>query len=143
MVANIICFIITGVSLISHWCQMKDLGGNVKSEDLKTQLGIVFKLFIIMGIPWTCDIVSAAVSYTYGTGKTFEIRLLLDILNLLTGVLIFVSLVCKLQVVKSIKTTLTSSSSFKTVLSSKSSNSSATGLPSRKISTSTLSSQCS
>eukprot|EP00092_Neocalanus_flemingeri_P027236 GFUD01029537.1.p1 GENE.GFUD01029537.1~~GFUD01029537.1.p1 ORF type:complete len:523 (+),score=137.88 GFUD01029537.1:393-1961(+) len=124
MVSNIICFIITGASLISHWWQMKDLDRHLHNDGLKTQFGIVFKLFIIMGIPWTCDIVSAAVDHAYGAGKSFEIRLLLDILNLLTGVVIFLALVCKLKVVEGIKTQLTSSNSFKTVLSSKASSSS-------------------
>merc|ERR1712183_1155722 len=104
---------------------MRDLDSTLRNDGFKTQFGIVFKLFIIMGIPWTCDIVSAAIGHTYGNGKSFEIRLLLDILNLLTGVLIFLALVCKLQVMKGIKTRLTSSNSFKTVLSSKTSNSSA------------------
>eukprot|EP00092_Neocalanus_flemingeri_P006162 GFUD01006633.1.p1 GENE.GFUD01006633.1~~GFUD01006633.1.p1 ORF type:complete len:527 (+),score=97.66 GFUD01006633.1:364-1944(+) len=124
MVSNIICFIITGTALISHWWQMRDLDSRVQNSDLKAQFGIVFKIFIIMGIPWTCDIISAAVGHAYGSGKSFEIRLLLDVLNLLTGVLIFLALVCKQQVMKSIKTRLTSSNSVKTVLSTKSSSSS-------------------
>ena len=52
----------------------------------------------IAGIPWTCDIVSAAVSHAYGTGKTFEIRLMLDILNLLT--VIFLMKIIKHQIYK-------------------------------------------
>ena len=61
---------------------------------------IVIKLFFIMGrqiclifkdnndfikgIPWTLDVISAAVTHNYGTGKTFEVRVALDVLNLLT-----------------------------------------------------------
>ena len=87
------------------------------------------------GIPWTCDIISAAVGHAYGdTGHAFEIRLSLDIMNLLTvqwfvpqssyslsmfqGVLIFLVLVCKQQVMQGIKSQLSSSSSHKTVISS-------------------------
>jgi len=141
---NLICFIITGTSLISHWCQMKELDSSVNNESMKSQFGIVFKLFIIMGIPWIFDIVSAGVGHAYGSGKSFEVRLTLDIFNLLTGVFIFVALVCKLQVVKGIKSRLSSSGSMKTVLSSKSSNFSAVRMPSNassRSSSSTLYSQ--
>jgi len=97
-----------------------------------------------MGIPWIFDIVSAGVGHAYGSGKSFEVRLTLDIFNLLTGVFIFVALVCKLQVVKGIKSRLSSSGSMKTVLSSKSSIFSAVRMPSNassRSSSSTLYSQ--
>ena len=40
-----------------------------------------------LGIPWIFDIISAVVSHAYGIGKSFEVRLTLDILNLLTVIL--------------------------------------------------------
>ena len=76
-----------------------------------------------VGIPWTCDIVSAAVTHTDDLGETFQLRLMLDILNLLTvserkmlkigtplisfhqGVLIFLALVCKKSVFESLRST--------------------------------------
>ena len=61
---------------------------------------VVIKLFFIMGrhiclickdnndfikgIPWTLDVISAAVTHNYGTERTFEVRVALDVLNLLT-----------------------------------------------------------
>ena len=36
------------------------------------------------GIPWTLDIISAALVSQHGSGQAFEARLALDILNLLT-----------------------------------------------------------
>ena len=41
----------------------------------------------LLGIPWIFDIISAVVSHAYGIGKSFEVRLTLDILNLLTVIL--------------------------------------------------------
>jgi len=61
---------------------------------------------MLVGIPWTCDIVSAAVTHTDDLGETFQLRLMLDILNLLTGVLIFLALVCKKSVFESLRSKL-------------------------------------
>jgi len=106
MITNIICFLITGASLFAHWWQMRGMAQGSINELFKTQLAILSKLFIIMGIIWTCDIISAAVDHNYGAEKSFEARLMLDILNLLTGVLIFLSLVCKRTVLTSLRTQL-------------------------------------
>jgi len=40
--------------------------------------------YFLSGIPWIFDIISAVVGHAYGNGKSFEIKLTLDILNLLT-----------------------------------------------------------
>jgi hypothetical protein len=40
--------------------------------------------FVCLGIPWTLDVISAAIAHQHGSGQTFEARLALDILNLLT-----------------------------------------------------------
>ena len=68
------------------------------------------------GIPWALDVISAAIAHQHGSGETFEARLALDILNLLTvrflaiqiqkfsfvfqGFVIFLVLICKKTVVK-------------------------------------------
>lgn len=106
MITNVICFLITGASLFSHWWQMRGMAQGSINELFKTQFAILSKLFIIMGIPWTCDIISAAVDHAYGAEKSFEVRLMLDILNLLTGVFIFLFLVCKRTVLTSLRTQL-------------------------------------
>ena len=36
------------------------------------------------GIPWALDVLSAAINYNSGTGKTFELHVVLDVINLLT-----------------------------------------------------------
>jgi len=104
MILNIVCFIITGFSLLSHWCQMRGMAQGSINELFKTQLSILSKLFIIMGIPWICDIISKAVVHVYGKENSFEVRVMLDILNLLAGVLLFLSLVCKRTVWTSLRT---------------------------------------
>ena len=55
------------------------------------------KLFVIMGLPWSLDIISAALGHGQDSTESFELRLALDVLNLLTGVLVFLVLVCRLD----------------------------------------------
>ena len=58
----------------------------------------------IAGIPWVVDVVSAYVKYKTNRINVYdETRLALNILNLLQGLLIFVTLVCKLSVYTAIK----------------------------------------
>ena len=107
---NILCFLLTGASLLSHWWQMRGLAQGSINELFKTQLRTVTKLFFIMGkqivniqyldimtvpmagIQWTSDVVSAAVRHSASRGvsseegrrQSYNIRIALDILNLLT-----------------------------------------------------------
>ena len=58
----------------------------------------------ITGIPWIVDVVSAYVKYEYNRINTYdETRLALSILNLLQGVLIFITLTCKPSVYTALK----------------------------------------
>jgi hypothetical protein len=55
-----------------------------------------------MGVPWILDVISAGLQYSLGS-QIFSVRVALDILNLLTGILIFLSLICKPSVWRQIK----------------------------------------
>merc|ERR1711953_763602 len=101
---NIICFLRTGFSLFFHWWQMRGLAQGSINELFKTQVVTLAKLFVIMGIPWIVDVVSAYVKYEYNRINTYdETRLALSILNLLQGVLIFITLLCKPSVYNALK----------------------------------------
>jgi len=52
--------------------------------DLKDFKRLIIGNYFLSGIPWIFDIISAVVGHAYGNGKSFEIKLTLDILNLLT-----------------------------------------------------------
>jgi len=108
LISNIICFLVTMSSLVGHWWQMREFNTNMASQGLTSRAGIVLRLFIIMGIPWVCDFVSALIAYNDHKRNSFEFRLALDILNLLTGVLIFLTLTCKRDVFKSVRPVLSS-----------------------------------
>lgn len=104
IMVNVICFLITGISLCSHWRNMTNINSSSTSDGIRNQFRIVLKLFIIMGIPWICDFLSAWVEFNLGGfNNSFAIRLCLDIINLTTGVLIFVVLVGLRPVVKGIQ----------------------------------------
>jgi len=104
IIVNIICFLITGISLCLHWRNMTHVNSSSTSDGIRNQFRIVLKLFIIMGIPWICDFLSTWVEFNLGGfDNSFAIRLCLDIINLTTGVLIFIVLVGLRPVVKGIQ----------------------------------------
>jgi len=98
---NIICFLVTAIHLHKHWHDMRNVQTSC-SDGLVDHFSIIVKLSVIMGVPWVLDILSAALDYQYGS-KVFELSLILDILNLLIGILIFLSLICKPSVWTQIK----------------------------------------
>jgi hypothetical protein len=108
LLINIICFLLTGFSLFSHWWQMRGLAQGSINELFKTQLLTVTKLFFIMGIPWTFDVISAAWRHAHAESRSqsYTLRILLDMLNLLTGVLIFISLICNRTVWAALKSSI-------------------------------------
>jgi len=99
---NILCFSVTTFNLSRHWQAMKDIQTTSDSDGLVEHLTIIIKLSVIMGVPWILDVISAGLQYRLGS-QIFSLRVALDILNLLTGILIFVSLICKPSVWSQIK----------------------------------------
>jgi len=99
---NIVCFSVTAFNLARHWQAMKDIQTTSGSDGLVEHFTIIIKLSVIMGVPWLLDVISAALEYRLGS-QIFSVRVTLDILNLLTGILIFLSLICKPSVWSQIK----------------------------------------
>lgn len=99
---NIICFSVTAFNLSRHWQAMKDIQTTSCSDGLVEHFTIIIKLSVIMGVPWILDVISAGLQYSLGS-QIFSVRVALDILNLHTGILIFVSLICKPSVWSQIK----------------------------------------
>jgi len=93
IMVNIICFLITGINLCSHWRNMT----HINSSDgitITKQFRIVLKIFIIMGIPWICDFFSKWLEFNPGRfDNSLAIRLSLDMVHLTAGVWIFIVLV--------------------------------------------------
>merc|ERR1712048_488376 len=85
-----------------HWQAMKDIQTTSSSDGLVEHFTIIIKLSVIMGVPWILDVISAGLQYSLGS-QIFSVRVALDILNLLTGILIFLSLICKPSVWSQIK----------------------------------------
>jgi len=57
-------------------------GGGTKRQNIKTNIGRFFKLFIILGFYWTGDILSTALALEYGQEKTCGFRIFADLTGL-------------------------------------------------------------
>ena len=68
------------------------------------QIKLVINISIIMGVTWMLDVISFVV-YKLETRESTSttVQLILDIVNLLAGVLIFIVLVCKRSILEKIK----------------------------------------
>jgi len=96
---NLICFLVTAINLFKHWSNMQGIQ-NSGCDGLVEHFTIIVKLSIIMGVPWILDVVSAAMPRD---SDSFPIEVTLDVVNLLTGILIFFTLICKVSVWRQIK----------------------------------------
>jgi len=131
IVTNLIFFSITGFCLCKHWHQMRNIQSS-SGDGITKQFWIVLKLSIIMGIPWIGDIISSWLKFESGFQHTFAIRLCLDIINLLTGILIFTVLVGFKPFIRKIREKTGLSYTKSTSLSSRKSEYKNTSLSSRK-----------
>ena len=101
IMVNIICFLITGINLCSHWRNMTHINSRynlyfssnniiyycfISTSDgitITNQFRIVLKIFIIMGIPWICDFFSKWLEFNPGRfDNSLAIRLSLDMVHL-------------------------------------------------------------
>ena len=105
-VINIVCFIVTAVHLVSHWAKAKAMKQSRANNTPLAHAKILGSLLIIMGGPWIFEFISAYLEHANHT--SFNSRLALDVINLLQGVLIFLALVCKTQVMRPLRNTIVS-----------------------------------
>merc|ERR1712048_960086 len=89
---NTLCFFFTGYNLCGHWRQANILRKS-SGTSLTTKVSIIGKLFIIMGVAWLLDVISSSMEH-YGNNSEAAV-MALDTMNLLTGILVFISLVLK------------------------------------------------
>lgn len=87
-VMNIFLFLGTTKQLIHHWRGVATIFQGTAKENFI----LVTKLFFIMGIPWLGEFISQWVTHSQGAGPSFPIRLLLDFLNLFSGIFVFLVL---------------------------------------------------
>jgi hypothetical protein len=105
-VINIVCFIVTAVHLMSHWAKAKAMKQSRANNTPMAHAKILGSLLVIMGGPWIFEIISVYLEHARHTA--FNARLGLDIINLLQGVLIFLAMVCKTQVMRPLRNTIAS-----------------------------------
>uniref|UniRef100_A0A2S2Q9I7 G-protein coupled receptor n=1 Tax=Sipha flava TaxID=143950 RepID=A0A2S2Q9I7_9HEMI len=106
LIANLILFVLTAI----HCSRIKSELNKFKRSDSKTQRFIVdkekfvmsIKLFLVMGIPWSFEILSRIFH------NKWIIWYILDEINALQGVMIFAIFVAKRQVIMSLRKKFTS-----------------------------------
>merc|ERR1712110_492894 len=111
-VINIVCFIVTAIHLMSHWAKAKAMKQSRANNTPLAHAKILGSLLVIMGGPWIFEIISAYLEHARHTA--FNARLALDVINLLQGVLIFLALVCKTQVMRPLRNTIATGFSTQT-----------------------------
>ncbi|KAI9557713.1 hypothetical protein GHT06_017542 [Daphnia sinensis] len=94
ILSNIVFFVMTAILL---YRASVDAAFAVNSAHAKQKFRVIFSLFILMGVSWMMEVISFAV------GGSAYIWIPTDILNILTGVFIFVIFVCKPNVWKLLK----------------------------------------
>ena len=109
---NIVCFVVTAVHLMSHWAKAKSMKQSKANNTPMAHAKILGSLLIIMGGPWIFELISAYLEHFRRAG--FSTRLALDIINLMQGVLIFLALVCKTQVMRPLRNTIATGFSTQT-----------------------------
>jgi len=96
------------VFLTMTWIQMCKAGdgqnqdGNIK-DGKRQNFSLFMKLFFILGFHWTADLLSTALAVEHGWQETFYFQLFLDLVNLFSGVLIFLVLICNKPVLSRIQ----------------------------------------
>lgn len=93
-IINIICFIITVYYLVKHWAQMSTVQrSNAVAASPRAYTFIIIKIGIMMGLPWALEVISSYIAYKYSDNR--GATLALDIVNLFTGAIVFLVLVCQ------------------------------------------------
>jgi len=69
----------------------------------KQQAFSVIRLFVILGLPWLCELLSAFLETEYGYEKTKEVTFVADLFTLFSGFLIFLTLVVRKYFMRNLK----------------------------------------
>merc|ERR1712113_791126 len=105
---SLCCFSLTALFLIDHWKNALKMN-KTSTNNQRDNFYVLLKLFVVMGIPWIGELMSGAIEsriYRNPDGTetgSFVATVVLDIINLLIGVVIFLLLICKKSILKKLK----------------------------------------
>jgi len=93
LAANLVFYLASAYTLLfGIWASSGDSSGR---QNTRQMLGIVVELFLVMGLTWSADIISWSVSWRLGRTYVGWETIILDSINSLQGILIFIVLVSK------------------------------------------------
>lgn len=93
LAANLVFYLASAYALLfGIWASSSDSSGR---QNTRQMLGIVIELFLVMGLTWSAEIVSWSRSWKLGRSYVGWETIVLDSINALQGILIFIVLVSK------------------------------------------------
>merc|ERR1719219_1067882 len=102
IIINTACFLVTGFHLTRHSFNLASF--NAQQIEILNHIRLVVNISIVMGVPWCLEIISASLkSGGLDQISSQRIELCLDFVNILAGLLIFVILICKKNVIDGLK----------------------------------------
>jgi len=106
LVINLVFFMASSYALLfGIWAPARDVDSGGRNNT-RQMFWIVMELFLVMGLTWLADVVSLIINYVYGqTYSGWEI-IIFDIINSLQGLLIFLVLICKPRMRRTIRASL-------------------------------------
>jgi len=106
LVINLLFFMASSYALLfGIWAPARDTDSGGRSNT-RQMFWIVVELFLVMGLTWLADVVSLVINYVYGKAYAGWEIIIFDIVNSLQGLLIFLVLVCKPRMRRTIKASL-------------------------------------
>ncbi|XP_046644930.1 probable G-protein coupled receptor Mth-like 3 [Daphnia pulicaria] len=99
VLANLSFFVMTAIQLCKTRKESALALRNQQSQNhiTRQRIRVIFSLFILMGVSWTMEVISFAV------GGSYLVWYIFDMLNIFTGVFVFIIFVCKKKVWKMLK----------------------------------------
>nr|CAH0099074.1 unnamed protein product [Daphnia galeata] len=99
ILANVSFFALTAVQLCRTRKDSALALGNQQTQNhiTRQRIRVIFSLFILMGVTWSMEVISFAV------GGSYVVWYIFDVLNIFTGVFVFIIFVCKQKVWKMLK----------------------------------------
>merc|ERR1712130_509202 len=87
------------------WAPARDADSGGRNNT-RQMFWIVVELFLVMGLTWLADVVSLIINYVYGQAYSGWEIIIFDIINSLQGLLIFLVLICKPRMRRTIRASL-------------------------------------
>ena len=106
LVINLLFFMTSSYALLfGIWAPSRDMDNRSRSNT-RQMFGIIVELFLLIGLTWLADVVYLVINWYNGQAHTGWEIVIFDIINSLQGLLIFLVLICKPRMRRTIRASL-------------------------------------